>query len=55
MNGDSGHDTNDVLYIAFPAIGDDTLVEQADWGAKNFEEFEATISATGDLLVSKLS
>jgi hypothetical protein len=55
ITGDNGHDETDVLYIAFPNIVDTTVVQGAAWGAKSFEDFEASIAATGDLLTSKLS
>ncbi|KAL8849082.1 MAG: hypothetical protein Q9221_005926 [Calogaya cf. arnoldii] len=54
MNGNNGHDTADVLYIAFP--GDDAVPgSSANWGASNFQQFEDSITALGSSLVARLS
>lgn len=53
MNGDNGHDENDVLYIAFP--GSDAVPgKKADWAAKNYTQFEDSITALGDKLVERI-
>lgn len=54
INGNNGHDQDDVLYIAFPGTIDDTVNKNADWSAKKFDDFENSISALGDKLVQKL-
>lgn len=54
MNGNNGHSPNDVLYIAFPGTVAETVEKKADWGAKNFTDFEASIKDVGDRLVRKL-
>ena len=55
VNGNSGHDQDDVLYIAFPGSIADTVYKHANWAAKSFGDFEASIKTTGDKLVGKLS
>ena len=53
MTGGNGHDPADVLYIAF--TGDAAVPgSSADWKASTFEEFESSIAALGDSLVSSL-
>ena len=53
MNGNSGYDGNDILYIAFP--GQEAVPgRSASWGAKNFADFENSIEALGDELVARL-
>ncbi|KAL8734303.1 MAG: hypothetical protein Q9166_001501 [cf. Caloplaca sp. 2 TL-2023] len=47
VNGNSGHDEDDVLYVAF--TGDDAVLgSKAKWDAKKFKEF-------GDRLVKRLN
>lgn len=55
ITGNSGHDAADVLYIAFPGSVANTVHKHAHWSAKSFQDFEDSISSTGDSLVSKLS
>jgi hypothetical protein len=54
INGNSGHDDNDVLYIAF--TGSDAVPGKsgAKWTASNYDEFEASIKSLGDKLVSRI-
>lgn len=53
VNGNSGHDQNDVLYIAFP--GSDAVPgKSAKWNAKSYSEFEASISSLGDQLIQRI-
>ncbi|KAM5354297.1 hypothetical protein ACJ41O_000947 [Fusarium nematophilum] len=54
MNGNNGHSENDVLYIAFP--GGDAVpgADGAAWTAKNFDDFEASISELGDKLIQRI-
>jgi hypothetical protein len=54
MNGDNGHSENDVLYIGFPGSVSDTVKQHANWGAKNFEDFESSIKDVGDKLAARL-
>jgi hypothetical protein len=55
MNGDSGHEHDDVLYIAFPGSVDDTVHEHANWAAGSLDGFESTIEEVGDRLIASLS
>lgn len=54
INGNAGHDENDVLYIAFPGSVEDTVQQDAAWNAKSFDDFESSISSLGDKLVQGL-
>ncbi|KAI1082702.1 glycoside hydrolase family 75 protein [Whalleya microplaca] len=55
MNGNNGHDENDVLYIAF--VGQNAVpgAGGAKWAAKNFNEFESSIEKLGDKLIGGIS
>jgi hypothetical protein len=55
IDGDNGHDKNDVLYIGFPGSVADTVYKHANWAAKSFDDFESSIKAMGDDLISTLS
>ncbi|GAM88196.1 hypothetical protein ANO11243_062270 [Dothideomycetidae sp. 11243] len=53
VNGNSAHDTKDVLYIAF--TGQDAVPgKSADWKAGSYDEFEASIKTLGDKLVADI-
>ncbi|KAK6081981.1 hypothetical protein SCUP515_02760 [Seiridium cupressi] len=54
VNGNSGHDKNDVLYIAF--TGSDAVpgADGADWGAKDTDTFAKSIQSFGDKLVQRI-
>lgn len=54
INGNSGHDEDDVLYIAF--TGQDAVpgAHGAAWSAKSYDEFEKSITALGDKLVARI-
>ena len=52
INGNSGHDQADVLFIGF--TGKDTVPKNATWTAKTAEEFEASLASLGDELVKKV-
>ena len=53
MNGDNGHGEQDVLYLAF--AGENAVPgSAADWKAKTYTDFEASIQHIGDSLVSAL-
>uniref|UniRef100_A0A8H7NHX1 Endo-chitosanase n=1 Tax=Bionectria ochroleuca TaxID=29856 RepID=A0A8H7NHX1_BIOOC len=55
LNGNNGHDPNDVLYLGF--IGDNTApgAQGAIWDASSREEFQESIRALGEGLVAGLS
>ena len=54
VNGNSGHDENDVLYIAFP--GKDAVPGKngAKWNAQNYAAFENSIQTLGNKLVARV-
>ncbi|KHN99374.1 chitosanase [Metarhizium album ARSEF 1941] len=54
VNGNAGHDGNDVLYIAF--AGKDAVpgASGAKWNAKSYDEFESSITALGDRLIQRI-
>lgn len=53
VNGNSGHDANDVLFIAFP--GDDAVPgRNAKWNARSYDEFESSIQSLGDKLIQRI-
>ena len=53
INGNSGHDANDVLYLAF--VGKDAVPGTgADWGAANYTAFIRSIASLGDQLVERV-
>ncbi|EON96767.1 putative glycoside hydrolase family 75 protein [Phaeoacremonium minimum UCRPA7] len=54
VNGNSGHDGNDVLYIAFPGSDAVPGKDGANWAASNFASFESSIQALGDKLVQRV-
>jgi hypothetical protein len=55
VTGNNGHDENDIMYIAFPGTIADTVNKSANWGAKNFSTFEASIEDLGNQLIKRLS
>ncbi|KAK1690041.1 fungal chitosanase [Colletotrichum godetiae] len=54
INGNSGHDDNDVLYIAF--TGDDAVpgASGANWTASNYEDFQSSIADLGNKLIDRV-
>jgi hypothetical protein len=54
MNGDSGHENDDVLYIAFPGSVQDTVHKHANWAARSLDDFEGSIEVVGDKLIASL-
>ena len=52
MNGNNGHDEPDVLYLAFS--GRNAVPRNANWAARSYDEFEASIMALGDALVARV-
>ncbi|KAF2670029.1 Chitosanase-domain-containing protein [Microthyrium microscopicum] len=55
INGNQGHDVNDVLYIAFPGSVANTVNVRADWAAKSYDDFERSIESLGNELIQRLS
>ncbi|KAL6907257.1 fungal chitosanase of glycosyl hydrolase group 75 domain-containing protein [Trichoderma evansii] len=54
VNGDSGHDADDVLYIAFTGPSAVPGAGGAQWNAQDYNDFENSISALGDSLVARI-
>ncbi|KAK3384713.1 family 75 glycoside hydrolase [Lasiosphaeria ovina] len=54
INGNSGHDKEDVLYIAFTGARAVPGANGADWAAKNYAEFQKNIEELGNSLVAKI-
>lgn len=54
INGNSGHEANDVLYVAF--TGDDAVPGKngANWNASSFDEFQSSIMDLGNKLVERI-
>lgn len=54
VNGNAGHDDNDVLYIAFPGRDAVPGAKGAKWNAQSYNDFENSISALGDKLIQRI-
>ncbi|KAF7560638.1 hypothetical protein G7046_g3518 [Stylonectria norvegica] len=54
INGNSGHDGNDVLYIAFPGPDAVPGAKGAKWNAQNYNDFEASITTLGNTLIQRI-
>src|SRR5689334_17063246 len=54
MNGNNGHDENDVLYIAFPGADAVPGANGANWGATSWQSFESSIEALGNKLIQRI-
>lgn len=53
VNGNSGHDESDVLYVAF--TGDEAVPgPRTKWDAKDFAEFEDSIVEVGNRMIGRL-
>ncbi|KAK2056389.1 fungal chitosanase [Colletotrichum caudatum] len=54
INGNAGHDEDDVLYIAF--TGDDAVpgANGAAWNASTYDEFESSITDLGNKLLARV-
>ncbi|KAL1969038.1 hypothetical protein VTN77DRAFT_872 [Rasamsonia byssochlamydoides] len=52
ISADNGHTQHDVLYLGFLNASAVPGKNGADWKAKSFEEFEASITPLGDSLVA---
>ncbi|KAI9047907.1 hypothetical protein LZ554_007709 [Drepanopeziza brunnea f. sp. 'monogermtubi'] len=50
VNGNSGHDATDVLYIAFTGAAAVPGANGAKWNAASASEFEASLATLGDVL-----
>ncbi|KAK4153023.1 glycoside hydrolase [Chaetomidium leptoderma] len=54
MNGNNGHDENDVLYLAFPGPDAVPGANGAQWGATSWQAFEASIETLGNKLLERI-
>jgi hypothetical protein len=54
MNGASGHEEDDILYIAFPGSVDDTVHKHANWAAGSLDDFEGSIEEVDGRSVQQL-
>jgi hypothetical protein len=54
MNGNFGHDDNDVLYIAFQGKDAVPGAKGAAWDATSAEAFQQSIAEQGDKLVERI-
>ncbi|KAI9652771.1 MAG: hypothetical protein M1831_006573 [Alyxoria varia] len=54
VNGNSGHDQTDVLYIAFNGTDAVPGKSGANWKASSAAQFESSITALGDKLVARI-
>ncbi|KAK0724301.1 family 75 glycoside hydrolase [Lasiosphaeris hirsuta] len=54
VNGDRGHDNDDVLYLAFAGGAAVPGAAGANWAARNYDQFEQSIKGLGDTLISKI-
>ncbi|KAK5659857.1 hypothetical protein OQA88_13320 [Cercophora sp. LCS_1] len=54
INGNSGHDEEDVLYIAFTGAGAVPGAAGANWAAKSYADFQKSIEGLGNSLVAKI-
>ena len=54
ITGNNGHDEDDVLYIAFAGADAVPGAGGANWGAKNFGEFQRSIEGLGNRLISRI-
>ncbi|KAJ6443208.1 LOW QUALITY PROTEIN: chitosanase [Purpureocillium lavendulum] len=54
INGNAGHDENDVLYIAFPGKDAVPGARGAKWNAQNYDDFERSITGLGDQLIQRI-
>lgn len=54
INGNSGHDQDDVLYIAFAGKGAVPGANGANWAARNYADFQQSIEGLGNSLIAKV-
>ncbi|POR38915.1 Endo-chitosanase [Tolypocladium paradoxum] len=54
INGNAGHDENDVLYMAFPGKDAVPGARGAKWNAQNYNDFEKSITGLGDRLIQRI-
>ncbi|VUC22008.1 unnamed protein product [Clonostachys rosea] len=54
VDGNTGHDDDDVLYIAF--LGKDAVpgATGADWNATSYDEFQSSVQGLGDKLIERI-
>ncbi|KAF1991215.1 glycoside hydrolase family 75 protein [Aulographum hederae CBS 113979] len=54
MNGNNGHDEDDVLYIAFPGSDAVPGADGAAWNAQSYAAFESSIVGLGNTLIGRI-
>lgn len=54
INGNAGHDDNDVLYIAFPGKDAVPGARGAKWNAQSYDDFARSIAGLGDTLIQRI-
>ncbi|KAK9426429.1 hypothetical protein SUNI508_02870 [Seiridium unicorne] len=54
MNGNNGHEINDVLYIAFPGKNAVPGADGAAWSARTWVDFHESIATWGDRLIQRI-
>jgi len=54
VNGNSGHDESDVLYLASTSQDAVLGANGAAWNATTYDEFEKNITALADKLVTRI-
>lgn len=54
ISGDKGYTGHDVLYLGFTGKNT-TPGKRANWSARSFSDFEASLAPIGDALVARLS
>jgi len=54
IHGNSGHDQDDVLYIAFTGARAVPGAGGADWAARNYANFQRSIEGLGNSLIAKI-
>ncbi|KAL2129771.1 hypothetical protein VTI74DRAFT_7323 [Chaetomium olivicolor] len=54
VDGNTGHDQTDVLYIAFPGKDAVPGADGANWGATSWQAFESSIEGLGNKLIQRI-
>lgn len=55
ITGDNGYSGHDVLYLGFKGRRAALGKKGADWKARSFGDFEASLAKVGDALVARVS
>ncbi|CAI6099512.1 unnamed protein product [Clonostachys chloroleuca] len=55
VDGNTAHDEDDVLYIAFTGSEAVPGASGAKWNAQSFSEFESSVQSLGDKLIQRIS